>query len=142
MTTGVDYSSIRLLALRFGALPLDLRRELRPRLRAAGSLMQRTAQANASWSTRIPAAIRVTTTLASTTGGVGVRVDSTKAPHARAFEGIGSRSSTFRHPVFGNTGVWTEQQERPFLVPAVNANRTAVQALIATAVRDVSQKLI
>lgn len=139
---GVEYSSVRLLAARFGALPLNIRRELRPRLRAAGTLMQRAAQQNASWSSRIPAAIRVTTSFASTTGGVGVRVDRTKAPHARAFEGIGTNRTTFRHPVFGNTDVWVDQPERPFLVPARRSTETAVRALIATAVRDVNSKLI
>lgn len=95
----------------------EVRRNLRPTLEQAARPIVTQAQANASWSTRIPGAIRLSTLKR----GVEIRVSSRKAPHARPYEGIrGNRS--FRHPVMGNRDVWVAQQTRPFLQPAARAH--------------------
>jgi len=133
---GIEYTSVRALAEAFGTLPAEMRAELRPRLKAAGGLVAAAARSNASWSSRIPGAIRVSTSFTSRTGGVSVRVDSQKAPHARAYEGIAG-NATFRHPVYGGD-TWVEQETRPFLAPAVNAKRAVVMAEIEAAVKAVN----
>jgi hypothetical protein len=80
---GIEYTSVRALAERLGTLPVELRAELRPRLLHAGSLVASAARSNASWSTRIPGAIRVGASFNSRTGGASIRVSAKKAPHAR-----------------------------------------------------------
>lgn len=121
----------------FGEQLRDVPKELRPRLRkaivSAGDAVAAQARSNAAWSTRIPSAIKTRVRFGSS-AGVRVVVDSKKAPHARPFEGIGSRDrdfrgGTFRHPVFGRDR-WVEQQQRPFLVPALQAKQDeAVRAV-------------
>lgn len=130
---GID--SVRLLAAKLGSMPEELRKDLRPKLRDAGRIVQREAQANASWSTRIPGAITVGSSLTSN-GGAIIRVSRTKAPHARPYEGIAQRGDTFRHPVFGNTDVWVEEGTRPFLFPAVQSKKEEVMAKVAEAVKS------
>lgn len=88
------------------------------------------AKANASWSTRIPGAIKPQVT----TKQIGVRVAGSgsgrkgairQAAHGYAFENT-SNTGWFRHPVFGNRNVWVNQNARPFLRPAVESNQEAV----------------
>lgn len=86
---------------------------LRKNLRAAADPVKRQVQANAGWSSRIPAAVAVGTAFSKNRTGVFIRVNRNKAPHARPLENFGA-AGTFRHPVFGNTDVWVAQQARPF----------------------------
>jgi hypothetical protein len=132
----IEYTSVRALAERFGTLPVEMRAQLRPRLKAAGGLIAAGAKSNASWSTRIPGAVSVSASFTSRTGGASVKVSAAKAPHARAYEGI-EGNATFRHPVFGGS-TWVDEDTRPFLVPAVNAKRAAVMADIEAAVKSVN----
>lgn len=123
----VDAGSLRSLIADLGKLPPEVVKELRPRLRRAGEVVKRDAQAQASWSSRIPRAMRLTTRFASAkSAGVFITVNEAQAPHARPYEGIGTRGTTFRHPVFGDRDVWVAQAQRPFLLPAVQRNREAV----------------
>lgn len=99
----------------------ELNRELR---RVLNATIVPAARANASWSSRIPGAIKPTVG----TTKIGARVASKQAPHGRAFEGLakGLRSrSSFRHPVFGNRNVWVSQATRPFLAPAFDTHAAA-----------------
>src|SRR5205823_404901 len=66
----------------------------------------------ASWSSRIPASIRVDG--AGTT--VFVRAGGANAPHASVFE-HGGKPGVFHHPVFGHRP-YVAQTARPFLAPA------------------------
>lgn len=120
----------------FGEQLRDVPKELRPRLRkaivSAGDAVAAQARVNAAWSTRIPSAIKTRVRFGSS-AGVRVVVDSKKAPHARPFEGIGQRGDTFRHPVFGRDR-WVEQQQRPFLVPALQAKRDQTLRAIQEAI--------
>ncbi len=131
---GVEFTSIRLLAAHMGGIPKETAAELRPKLRAAAELVANQAKVNASYSSRIPGAIKVSTSLTSRNGGAGVRVDSRKAPHSRALEGTQDTAS-FRHPVFGRDA-WVDQPTRPFLFPARDAKLQEVKALVADAVRS------
>jgi len=89
--------------------------------RAAGPVAAQ-ARANASWSTRIPGAISVGVSSSRRYPGAQIKVAKGPAPHARLYEfGSGRRSSSFRHPVFGNLENWVEQTTRPFIRPAIRA---------------------
>lgn len=119
------------------AMPPEIRRKLRPALRRCAEPMVREAKANASWSSRIPGAI----SLSVTKNGVKIRVSLSKAPHARAYEGMSSdRVGNFRHPVFGDEDVWVSQRERPFLMPAVGHNQAAVDPAIRQVVESTARE--
>lgn len=139
----VEFKSIRELAKAFGGLPLTMRNELRPAVREAGNIIADQARANAGWSSRIPGAITVSTSFAQRNGGARIKVDQIKAPHARAYEGIGSRGSTFRHPVFddGEAKTWVEERKRPFLAPAVRQKRGHAEAVIRAAIRSAMRSI-
>lgn len=112
-------------ASRMRQVPEQLRRDVRTAVRTAASPIVAKARANASWSTRIPKAIRVSSTFAGKNAGVTIRVALRTAPHGRAYEDISgkSRGGTFRHPVFGNKDRWVSQPTRPFIAPAVQSER-------------------
>ena len=95
----------------------EVRRSIRPTLQRAAEPIVAQAQANASWSRRIPGAIRLSTLKR----GVEIRVSAKKAPHARPLEGIRG-NHTFRHPVMGDRSVWVTQLTRPFLQPAARVH--------------------
>ncbi|MGH3097896.1 MAG: HK97 gp10 family phage protein [Streptosporangiales bacterium] len=119
-------------------IPPELRRLLRPKLRAAAQPIVARARRKASWSTRIPSAIKVQTSFSGRHPGVFIRVDATKAPHARPFENLG-KPGTFRHPVFGDREVWVNQKARPFLFPAVEAAGPHVREVVSDAISDAAR---
>lgn len=110
-------------------LPPEARKAARPKLREAGQVIQKRAQANASWSSRIPASVKVVTSFRVNREGVTVRAGGTNAPHARAYEGLTTRGDSFRHPVYGNDW-WVAQDTRPFLIPAVEESSAEVDAKV------------
>lgn len=112
----------------------EVRREIRPRIRKAAEPMVAEARSNASWSSRIPGAIR----LSNTRRGVSIRVNQKRAPHARPYEGIRG-GATFRHPVFGNRDRWVSQATRPFLDPAVARHRGRVRSELLKLVEDAAR---
>lgn len=113
----------------------EVRKETRPAIRKAAEPMVAQARANASWSSRIPKAIR----LSNTRRGVTIRVNKATAPHARPYEGIRG-GSTFRHPVHGNRDRWVSQATRPFLDPAVKQHRGKVRAALVKVVYDAARR--
>ena len=102
----------------FGPIPGEIRRELRPALNRVAQPVLVQARANASWSTRIPGATRISSSFSRRSAGVAITVSGRKAPHARPLENLG-RPGSFRHPVFGNRDRWVSQAARPFLFSAV-----------------------
>lgn len=140
MTLTLDYTDVGELLRTFGRLPLAQRRELRGRIKRGGDLIAGEARQNASWSSRIPGAIKVRARISTRETAALISVDAEKAPHARAYEGISSRATTFRHPVFG-TGenrtdwTWVSQEKRPFLMPAVRSKGPAVRDEVRAGIR-------
>ena len=137
----IEYGEVSLLARRLGRIPLEMRAHLKPQLYAAGRIIADQAKRNASYSRRIPAAIRVTSRLSSS-GGVVIRVSASRAPHAKALEGrtrAGTTKTAFRHPVFGNGDVWVGQQTRPFLHRAVQQKKGEAMDRSAAAVRSATR---
>lgn len=132
---GLEYASIRELGRAWGKVPLELRQELRPRIRAGADSIVRDMKSRAGYSSRIPSAIRTTVSFASTTGGVSIRVDARRAPHARPLEGTNARGGYFRHPVFGDRTTWVSQPTQPFFFPAIKAGGDQLRRHISEAVR-------
>ncbi|GIH91939.1 HK97 gp10 family phage protein [Planobispora siamensis] len=129
--TGTD--DLRKLIRDLGKLPADMRRELRPEMRKAGQRALVKARANAAWSSRIPAATKLSVSFAKKRPGAVIRVDKGRAPHARPLENLGRRGS-FRHPVFGDRDRWVAQRARPFLFSAAAEAWRAIDADITAAV--------
>ncbi|WP_433415032.1 HK97 gp10 family phage protein [Microtetraspora malaysiensis] len=116
-------------------VPIELRRELRPAVRAAAQRVLDDAKDRASWSSRIPGAMRISVRFSGRMAGASVVVSAAKAPHGRPYEHLGDPGS-FRHPVFGHRDRWVSQQARPFLFPAARANRDRVAEEIDHAVEQ------
>ncbi|WP_160051429.1 HK97 gp10 family phage protein [Nocardiopsis sp. FR26] len=131
-------NSIRRLIRQHGKFPEDLRKSLRPRMKAAGQPILADARRRASWSTRIPRALRLATSFTRRQAGVSIVASQRIAPHARPLEGIrGNR--TFRRPVFGDRETWVEQNTRPYLVPAADLHGRRVVQAVNQAVDDAAQ---
>lgn len=127
----ITTENIRPLVGELGAMTPAMRSELRRGFRAAGGKALARAKASASWSSRIPGAISVRPLTGARSAGVFLRVNAAKAPHARAYEaigsaGVGGAARFFRHRVFGQD-VWVNEPTRPFMVPAVQASRDDAQ---------------
>jgi hypothetical protein len=135
----IDGSEVIAFSLQLRDVPTELRPELRRNILDAAEVIAAAARSNASWSSRIPDAIS-TRVRFGTGSAVQIVVNSAKAPHARPFEGIGQRAGTFRHPVFGRDR-WVEQQQRPFLVPAVRQHEDAAVRGVQSAIDAVFKRL-
>lgn len=126
----IDGSEIRAFADQLRDFPREFRPRLRREIRKAAGGLVREIQQNASWSSRIPGATRVSVGFGQRSAGVTVLVDEKKAPHARPLE-FGNRAggTINRHPVFGGD-MWVEQPTRPFFMRAVrSAEKDAVTAV-------------
>lgn len=118
-----------------GKMPVELARELRPALKKAAQPILQDAKRRAGWSSRVPGAITIKTSLAQGKPGVRLVVDATKAPHARPFEFGSQRGGSYvRHPVFGNREIWVQQRTRPFFFPAVREGASEVAEQSSAAV--------
>jgi hypothetical protein len=132
---GVDASQIEFLLEQFRDVPKELRPAIRKAVKSAADSFVSDVKADASWSSRIPNAVRIFTSFSQSRPGVRVRVDSKRAPHARPYEGLapGGNRSAFRHPVYGNRDAWVTQSTRPFFRPNVEKHREKVLSAIETA---------
>lgn len=113
-------------------LPKETQKAIRPKLRAAGNKVAAQARQNASWSSRIPGTVKVQVSFRKNREGVTVRAGGPKAPHARPYEGLSAGRGVFRHPVWGQDW-WVSAPTRPFLIPAAQANKGAIDAEVQSA---------
>lgn len=135
-------------SIQFSALARDLnkmgpaqRRRLRTEFDRIGQAALSDARSRAgAWSRRIPSAISTRPITDTTRGRVGVelRVSKDKAPHARAFEGLGQGGS-FRHPVFGRDK-WVTQATRPFVWPAARGRAADAQRAVQQTFEDAARE--
>lgn len=97
-------------------------RNLNKEFKRAAEIVAAEARSNASWSSRIPRALKVRAARSRRFPGAEIYVSAAEAPHARSYElGSGRRTDSFRHPVYkreGRPNVWVEQETRPFVRPA------------------------
>ena len=136
----IDGSQVLSFSLQLRDVPKEARKELRRNILDATDVIVQTARSNASWSRRIPKAIRSRVLFGAQTSGVQIVVDSEKAPHARPYEGIGQRTLMFRHPVFGGDD-WVEEPTRPFLRPALRQHEDDVVRGIQAAINSAFETL-
>ncbi|GAA4100945.1 HK97 gp10 family phage protein [Nonomuraea soli] len=116
-------AELKKLIADFGKLPPDLRKEIRQGANEIGQPVLSAVRARASWSSRIPAATRISTRFGAKTAGVTVRTSARRAPHARPYE-HGGMAGTFRVPVYRRKGrrtPWVDRAARPFFTPGVLA---------------------
>lgn len=135
MTSLAGSAGVRQLAQMLRDVPPESRRTVSRRMRVIGERVRADAAGNASWSSRIPGSLRVTTRFTGRFPGVRIEADAGRAPHARPYEGI-TGTAQFRHPVYGNRSVWVAQACRPFLRPAVARNQSEVVAEVTAAVGE------
>lgn len=135
----VDGSEIRAFSEQLRDVPQDLRKGFRRNIKAASTGLVRDIQANYSWSSRIPGAVKTKVGFGARSAGVTVFVDRKKAPHARPLE-FGNRSGANRHPVFG-TDAWVNQPTRPSFLPAVRDNERKAVDAVQDAIDDTFRRL-
>lgn len=129
---GQNAAGMRITSQDIAKVPVELRRRLGPQIKAAGQSTLAAARANASWSSRIPGALSLKVSFAQNRAGVTIVADTSRAPHARAFEGI--VSDAWSHPLFGDRDFWYRQAARPYLRPAAQATGGVVVEQIIAAV--------
>jgi hypothetical protein len=126
-------------------LPQETRKKIRPKLRRIGDRVAATAKANASWSSRIPATVRVVTSFRFEREGVDVKLGGRGAPHARAYEGL--TRNPFRHPVHGDPRktrkewAWVYQAARPMLQPAARQHEAETHREMRAVLDEVGAEL-
>lgn len=120
-------------------IPREFRRELRAALTKAGRPVLREAKRRASYSSRIPGALRLSVILTGKSPSVAITANKERAPHARPLENLGE-PGTFRHPVFGNRSNWVSQRARPFMAPAITTHADESAEAVADAVDKASRK--
>lgn len=134
----VDVEALRVLAADLRSVAPAAWKETKAALAKGGALVLNDAQANASYSKRIPGSGVVQVTSA---GSVRVRFGGDAAPDAAPIENEGK--GHVRHPVFGNREVWTsENSHAAFLAPAVNKNRAAILSIVEQTVGDRIQRIV
>lgn len=122
-----------------GEIPPDLRGELRDGIKKAAEPVLMQARANASWSSRIPAATKISQSFGSSSTGVRLVVEAKQAPHARPYEGLSG--DPFRHPVYGNPNItWQPQAARPFFFRAVDQRGAEVTEAVGEIVMTVARR--
>lgn len=114
----ITTEDLRMLYLRLKEVEPALRVVLRREIVKAGKDAADAVKREASWSSRIPGAVRVKASFAARTTGVKIEVDAKRAPEARPLE-HGGKPGQFRHPVFGNRKNWVAQPARPFFHAAI-----------------------
>lgn len=127
--THVDMSDLKRFAAKLKVEAPELVKDFQQGLAAAGEIVAAKARSNASFSSRIPASIKVR----RRGSRVKIQAGSSLAPHAAPLENHG-RPGTFRHPVFGDREVWVSQPARPFLTPAAEDSVEAVEAAVLSLV--------
>ncbi len=136
----------------FRQLTRDLKRfkpdkQLKKVLRGAGQLIAEDAKSNVEqYSQTVPPSIKVRirgTSVSVVGGGAGVPLGGLLelGNKGKGKSQAASKSGKFRHPVFGNSDVWVEQDMHPYLLPASAHNARSIEhfegAIVADAFREI-----
>lgn len=97
----------------FEKFPADLRKELRPMLKATGNRALAAARQRSQWSRRIPGSLRVSVSFTKRTAGVTLVSNRVKAPHGRPYANLG-RPGFFRAPTGNPPEPWVRHSARPW----------------------------
>lgn len=107
----------------FEKFPAELRKEMRPMLKATGDRALARARANASWSTRIPGSLRVSVSFTKRSAGVTLTSNRNRAPHGRPYANLG-KPGFFRVPTGTPSEPWVRVQARPWFFSAADVAMT------------------
>jgi hypothetical protein len=118
-----------------GNFPIELRRGVN----ACVAPLVNGVREEASWSSRIPDAVRAKTSFAAKKAGVSVIVDAREAPEARPLN-HSDQGGTFRHPVFGNRDVWRAQAAHPFFAAGIAKAGVQVQTAISNVITTIQRE--
>jgi len=102
------------------AAPGVIQRELRRGVVKAADPIRLAVIASATFSSRIPQAVKAKARFSASEAHVRVYVDAKMAPEAAPINNRG-RGGNFRHPVYGNRDVWVNQKAIPFFDAGVRA---------------------
>jgi hypothetical protein len=130
----VQSADLQKLFVELKAMEGSLQVELRRGVREAALPAVRAVQRSASWSTRIPGAVKAQPFFTAKRAGVRIIVDAKQAPEGAPLE-HGGQSGTFRHPVFGNRSNWVDQPARPFFYGQVERSVEVEMAMRAVMAR-------
>ncbi len=147
--TGIDTSDFRAAAKALRHADRGLAKDLREELRKAGMIVADEAKALvAPYSKSIGPTIKVR--VASTT--VAVVAGGAEAPLAGLFElgntgnrrksAAASQRGVFRHPVFGNRGVWVDQRMHRYLAPAAKSQQPRVEERVVAALDKATRIIV
>lgn len=118
-----------------GKMPKDLAKQARPMMRRSGQEALAEAKSNASWSTRIPGATKLSVRFSKRFSGIAIVTNKNRAPHARPIENAG-KTGTFRHRNFGRND-WSVQRAQPFQAPVAKKWFLKIDREIGKVVDDV-----
>lgn len=107
----------------FDKFPANLRKEMRPMLKALGDRALARARAKSAWSTRIPGSLRISVSFTKRSAGVTLTSNRNKAPHGRAYANQG-RHGFFRVPTGTPREPWVRIQARPWFFGAADVELT------------------
>lgn len=136
MVLRANTSQLRRLGAELRAVDPEVYKRSRSAIREVARDVAADAKNKASWSTRIPETVRVSSQSLNT---AVVRAGGPKAPHARPYEHAG-RHGNFRHPVHGSPmktrseWAWVTESARPFLHPAALEKLPELVARLGAAV--------
>lgn len=130
----VESRALMKLFAELKAMEGSLQVELRRGIREAAAPMVAAVKANASWSSRIPGAVKAKPAFTARRAGVTIQVNAGAAPEARPLENLG-KGGMFRHPVYGNRQNWASQAARPFFFSALERSTEAEIAMHAVMAR-------
>src|SRR5690348_5228774 len=99
MTVSVDLLNSKQVAQQLASISPKMKRGTTAAIVREVAPITNEAKANASWSSRIPDAIKMTPRYSGRFPGIYFLVYSKQAPHARLYEGVTARGDSFRHPV-------------------------------------------
>jgi hypothetical protein len=135
----IERRDLRKLIEDLGKIPPDLRKELRPAIRKGSTPILDQMRSNASWSSRIPRATKISTSLSGSRPGVRIVVNARQAPHARVYE-HGGQQGNFRAPLFGDREHWFAHRARPFFYKAIDQKGDEVRKAVAEAIDTVASR--
>jgi hypothetical protein len=125
-----------------------VKRHIRKTVREFGQELTTQIKSNASWSSRIPATVRVNVTFTTKSAGASVIAGGKSAPHARPLErGNKSSGGGLRHPVFARKDkgrdewTWVDMPTRPFFFKAVQQKDMLFTARVNRLLDDIANEL-
>lgn len=141
----LDTADLRKVYADLKAANSSLTVELRRGVKNAAAPLANAVKVEASWSTRIPGAVKTKATFTARKTSVSIYVDPKMAPEAAPLN-HGDRGGTFRRPVFADADeersdwTWVSQQARPFMLAAIQPHFRDADVAMAKVLDTIARK--